>query len=179
MLFRSAADSNLGGIDCGYTLSLTAIQGNDKTIKLDTDIKAYAVKITDNKGGSANTVEFENVDNYKYRTAFDKVKGVGLINCSTYALTVDSLNLSGKISVKTYNNDGKSYVNEDLSTGGIVGGVQGQCKFSGIALNDLEVSGAYTVVIRSARKIIPAGFFSFLFMLIFQIFVSVNYLSSL
>lgn len=140
-----AADSNLGGIDCGYTLSLTAIQGNDKTIKLDTDIKAYAVKITDNKGGNANTVEFENVDNYKYRTAFDKVKGVGLINCSTYALTVDSLKLSGKISVKTYNNDGKSYVNEDLSTGGIVGGVQGQCKFSGITLNDLEVSGAYTV----------------------------------
>lgn len=140
-----AADSNLGGIDCGYTLSLTAIQGNDQTIKLDTDIKAYAVKITDNKGGSVNTVEFENVDNYKYRTAFDKVKGVGLINCSTYALTVDSLNLSGKISVKTYNNDGKSYVNEDLSTGGIVGGVQGQCKFSGITLNDLEVSGAYTV----------------------------------
>lgn len=140
-----AADSNLGGIDCGYTLSLTAIHGNDQTIKLDTDIKAYAVKITDNKGGSANTVEFENVDNYKYRTAFDKVKGVGLINCSTYALTVDSLNLSGKISVKTYNNDGKSYVNEDLSTGGIVGGVQGQCKFSGITLNDLEVSGAYTV----------------------------------
>ena len=138
-----AADSNLGGIDCGYTLSLTTIQGNDQTIKLDTDIKAYAVKITDNKGG--NTVEFENVDNYKYRTAFDKVKGVGLINCSTYALTVDSLNLSGKISVKTYNNDGKSYVNEDLSTGGIVGGVQGQCKFSGITLNDLEVSGAYTV----------------------------------
>ena len=140
-----AADSNLGGIDCGYTLSLTAIQGNDQTIKLDTDIKAYAVKITDNKGGSANTVEFENVDNYKYRTAFDKVKGVGLINCSTYALTVDSLNLSGKISVKTYNNDGKSYVNEDLSTGGIVGGVQSSCKFSGITLNDLEVSGAYTV----------------------------------
>lgn len=140
-----AADSNLGGIDCGYTLSLTAIHGNDQTIKLDTDIKAYAVKITDNKGGSANTVEFENVDNYKYRTAFDKVKGVGLINCSTYALTVDSLKLSGKISVKTYNNDGKSYVNEDLSTGGIVGGVQGQCKFSGITLNDLEVSGAYTV----------------------------------
>lgn len=140
-----AADSNLGGIDCGYTLSLTAIQGNDQTIKLDTDIKAYAVKITDNKGGSVNTVEFENVDNYKYRTAFDKVKGVGLINCSTYALTVDSLKLSGKISVKTYNNDGKSYVNEDLSTGGIVGGVQGQCKFSGITLNDLEVSGAYTV----------------------------------
>lgn len=140
-----AKDSNLGGIDCGYTLSLTAIQGNDKTIKLDTDIKAYAVKITDNKGGSANTVEFENVDNYKYRTAFASVKGVGLINCSTYALTVDSLNLSGKISVKTYNNDGKSYVNEDLSTGGIVGGVQGQCKFSGITLNDLEVSGAYTV----------------------------------
>lgn len=138
-----AADSNLGGIDCGYTLSLTTIQGNDKTIKLDTDIKAYAVKITDNKGG--NTIEFQDVDNYKYRTAFDKVKGVGLINCSTYALTVDSLNLSGKISVKTYNNDGKSYVNEDLSTGGIVGGVQGQCKFSGITLNDLEVSGAYTV----------------------------------
>lgn len=140
-----AADSNLGGIDCGYTLSLTAIQGNDQTIKLDTDIKAYAVKITDNKGGSANTVEFENVDNYKYRTAFDKVKGVGLINCSTYALTVDSLNLSGKISVKTYNNDGKSYVNEDLSAGGIVGGVQSSCKFIGITLNDLEVSGAYTV----------------------------------
>lgn len=138
-----AADSNLGGIDCGYTLSLTTIQGNDKTIKLDTDIKAYAVKITDNKGG--NTVEFENVDNYKYRTAFDKVKGVGLINCSTYALTVDSLNLSGKISVKTYNNDGKSYVNEDLSTGGIVGGVQGSCKFSGITLTDLEIYGAYTV----------------------------------
>lgn len=140
-----AADSNLGGIDCGYTLSLTTIQGNDQTIKLDTDIKAYAVKITDNKGGSANTVEFENVDNYKYRTAFASVKGVGLINCSTYALTVNNLKLSGKISVKTYNNDGKSYVNEDLSTGGIVGGVQGQCKFSGITLNDLEVSGAYTV----------------------------------
>lgn len=140
-----AADSNLGGIDCGYTLSLTAIQGNDQTIKLDTDIKAYAVKITDNKGGNANTVEFENVDNYKYRTAFDKVKGVGLINCSTYALTVDSLKLSGKISVKTYNNDGKSYVNEDLSAGGIVGGVQSSCKFIGITLNDLEVSGAYTV----------------------------------
>lgn len=138
-----AKDSNLGGIDCGYTLSLTAIQGNDKTIKLDTDIKAYAVKITDNKSG--NTIEFQDVDNYKYRTAFASVKGVGLINCSTYALTVDSLNLSGKISVKTYNNDGKSYVNEDLSTGGIVGGVQGQCKFSGITLNDLEVSGAYTV----------------------------------
>ena len=140
-----AADSNLGGIDCGYTLSLTAIQGNDQTIKLDTDIKAYAVKITDNKGGSANTVEFENVDNYKYRTAFDKVKGVGLINCSTYALTVDSLKLSGKISVKTYNNDGKSYVNEDLSTGGIVGGVQSSCKFIGITLTDLEIYGAYTV----------------------------------
>lgn len=138
-----AADSNLGGIDCGYTLSLTTIQGNDKTIKLDTDIKAYAVKITDNKSG--NTIEFQDVDNYKYRTAFASVKGVGLINCSTYALTVDSLNLSGKISVKTYNNDGKSYVNEDLSTGGIVGGVQGQCKFCGITLNDLEVSGAYTV----------------------------------
>lgn len=140
-----AADSNMGGIDCGYTLSLTAIQGNDQTIKLDTDIKAYAVKITDNKGGSANTVEFENVDNYKYRTAFDKVKGVGLINCSTYALTVDSLKLSGKISVKTYNNDGKSYVNEDLSTGGIVGGVQNSCTFSGITLTDLEIYGAYTV----------------------------------
>lgn len=140
-----AKDSNLGDIKCDYTLSLTAIQGNDKTIKLDTDIKAYAVKITDNKGGSANTVEFENVDNYKYRTAFASVKGVGLINCSTYALTVNNLKLSGKISVKTYNNDGKSYVNEDLSTGGIVGGVQGQCKFSGITLNDLEVSGAYTV----------------------------------
>lgn len=138
-----AADSNLGGIDCGYTLSLTTIQGNDQTIKLDTDIKAYAVKITDNKGG--NTIEFQDVDNYKYRTAFASVKGVGLINCSTYALTVDSLNLSGKISVKTYNNDGKSYVNEDLSTGGIVGGVQGQCKFSGITLNDLEIYGAYTV----------------------------------
>ncbi|MBU5407542.1 hypothetical protein KQH97_04430 [Ruminococcus sp. MSJ-25] len=138
-----AADSNLGGIDCGYTLSLSTIQGNDKTIKLDTDIKAYAVKITDNKGG--NTIEFQDVDNYKYRTAFASVKGVGLINCSTYALTVDSLKLSGKISVKTYNNDGQSYVNEDLSTGGIVGGVQGQCKFSGITLNDLEVSGAYTV----------------------------------
>lgn len=138
-----AADSNLGGIDCGYTLSLTAIQGNDKTIKLDTDIKAYAVKITDNKSG--NTIEFQDVDNYKYRTAFASVKGVGLINCSTYALTVDSLKLSGKISVKTYNNDGKSYVNEDLSTGGIVGGVQGQCKFSGITLTDLEIYGAYTV----------------------------------
>ncbi len=138
-----AADSYLGGIDCGYTLSLRAIEGNDQTIKLDTDIKAYAVKITDNKGG--NTVEFQDVDNYKYREAFDKVKGVGLINCSTYALTVDSLKLSGKISVKTYNNDGKSYVNEDLSTGGIVGGVQGQCTFRGITLNDLEVSGAYTV----------------------------------
>lgn len=140
-----AADSNLGGIDCGYTLSLSTIQGNDKTIKLDTDIKAYAVKITDNKGGSANTVEFENVDNYKYRTAFDKVKGVGLINCSTYALTVNNLKLSGKISVKTYNNDGRSYVNEDLSTGGIVGGVQSSCKFIGITLTDLEIYGAYTV----------------------------------
>lgn len=138
-----AKDSNLGGIKCDYTLSLTAIQGNDKTIKLDTDIKAYAVKITDNKSG--NTIEFQDVDNYKYRTAFASVKGVGLINCSTYALTVNNLNLSGKISVKTYNNDGKSYVNEDLSTGGIVGGVQGQCRFSGITLNDLEVSGAYTV----------------------------------
>lgn len=138
-----AKDSNLGDIKCDYTLSLTTIQGNNQTIKLDTDIKAYAVKITDNKSGS--TIEFQDVDNYKYRTAFDKVKGVGLINCSTYALTVDSLKLSGKISVKTYNNDGQSYVNEDLSTGGIVGGVQGQCKFSGITLNDLEVSGAYTV----------------------------------
>lgn len=138
-----AKDSNLGDIKCDYTLSLTAIQGNDKTIKLDTDIKAYAVKITDNKSG--NTIEFQDVDNYKYRTAFASVKGVGLINCSTYALTVDSLKLSGKISVKTYNNDGKSYVNEDLSTGGIVGGVQSSCKFSGITLNDLEVSGAYTV----------------------------------
>lgn len=138
-----ATNNNLGDIKCDYTLSLTAIQGNDQTIKLDTDIKAYAVKITDNKGG--NTIEFQDVDNYKYRTAFASVKGVGLINCSTYALTVDSLKLSGKISVKTYNNDGKSYVNEDLSTGGIVGGVQGQCKFSGITLNDLEVSGAYTV----------------------------------
>ena len=138
-----AKDSNLGDIKCDYTLSLTAIQGNDKTIKLDTDIKAYAVKITDNKSG--NTIEFENVDNYKYRTAFASVKGVGLINCSTYALTVNNLKLSGKISVKTYNNDGKSYVNEDLSTGGIVGGVQGQCKFSGITLNDLEIYGAYTV----------------------------------
>lgn len=138
-----AKDSNLGDIKCDYTLSLTAIQGNDKTIKLDTDIKAYAVKITDNKSG--NTVEFQDVDNYKYRTAFASVKGVGLINCSTYALTVNNLKLSGKISVKTYNNDGKSYVNEDLSTGGIVGGVQGQCKFSGITLNDLEIYGAYTV----------------------------------
>lgn len=140
-----AADSNLGGIDCGYTLSLTAIQGNDQTIKLDTDIKAYAVKITDNKGGNANTVEFENMDNYKYRTAFASVKGVGLINCSTYALTVNNLKLSGKISVKTYNNDGQSYVNEDLSTGGIVGGVQSSCTFSGITLTDLEIYGAYTV----------------------------------
>lgn len=138
-----ATNSNLGDIKCDYTLSLTAIEGNDQTIKLDTDIKAYAVKITDNKSG--NTIEFQDVDNYKYRTAFASVKGVGLINCSTYALTVNNLKLSGKISVKTYNNDGKSYVNEDLSTGGIVGGVQGQCKFSGITLNDLEVSGAYTV----------------------------------
>ena len=138
-----AKDSNLGDIKCDYTLSLTAIQGNDKTIKLDTDIKAYAVKITDNKSG--NTIEFENVDNYKYRTAFDKVKGVGLINCSTYALTVNNLKLSGKISVKTYNNDGQSYVNEDLSTGGIVGGVKSSCTFSGITLTDLEIYGAYTV----------------------------------
>lgn len=138
-----ATNSNLGDIKCDYTLSLTAIQGNNQTIKLDTDIKAYAVKITDNKSGS--TIEFQDVDNYKYRTAFASVKGVGLINCSTYALTVDSLKLSGKISVKTYNNGGKSYVNEDLSTGGIVGGVQGQCKFSGITLTDLEIYGAYTV----------------------------------
>ena len=138
-----AKDSNLGDIKCDYTLSLTTIQGNDKTIKLDTDIKAYAVKITDNKSGS--TIEFQDVDNYKYRTAFASVKGVGLINCSTYALTVDSLKLSGKISVKTYNNDGQSYVNEDLSTGGIVGGVQSSCTFSGITLTDLEIYGAYTV----------------------------------
>lgn len=138
-----ATNSNLGDIKCDYTLSLTTIEGNYQTIKLDTDIKAYAVKITDNKSGS--TIEFQDVDNYKYRTAFASVKGVGLINCSTYALTVNDLKLSGKISVKTYNYDGQSYVNEDLSTGGIVGGVQGQCKFSGITLNDLEVSGAYTV----------------------------------
>lgn len=138
-----ATDSNLGGINCNYTLSLTAIEGNDQTIKLDTDIKAYAVKITDNKGG--NTIEFQDVDNYKYRTAFASVKGVGLINCSTYALTVNNLKLSGKISVKTYNNDGQSYVNEDLSTGGIVGGVQNSCTFSGITLTDLEIYGAYTV----------------------------------
>lgn len=138
-----AKDSNLGDIKCDYTLSLSTIQGNDKTIKLDTDIKAYAVKITDNKGG--NTIEFQDVDNYKYRTAFASVKGVGLINCSTYALTVNDLKLSGKISVKTYNNDGQSYVNEDLSTGGIVGGVQNSCKFIGITLTDLEIYGAYTV----------------------------------
>lgn len=138
-----AKDSNLGDIKCDYTLSLTTIQGNDKTIKLDTDIKAYAVKITDNKSGS--TIEFQDVDNYKYRTAFASVKGVGLINCSTYALTVNNLKLSGKISVKTYNNDGQSHVNEDLSTGGIVGGVQSSCTFSGITLTDLEIYGAYTV----------------------------------
>lgn len=138
-----AKDSNLGDIKCDYTLSLTTIQGNDKTIKLDTDIKAYAVKITDNKSGS--TIEFQDVDNYKYRTAFASVKGVGLINCSTYALTVNDLKLSGKISVKTYNNDGQSYVNEDLSTGGIVGGVQSSCTFIGITLTDLEIYGAYTV----------------------------------
>lgn len=138
-----ATNSNLGDIKCDYTLSLTAIQGNDQTIKLDTDIKAYAVKITDNKSGS--TIEFQDVDNYKYRTAFASVKGVGLINCSTYALTVNNLKLSGKISVKTYNNDGQSYVNEDLSTGGIVGGVQSSCTFSGITLTDLEIYGAYTV----------------------------------
>ena len=138
-----AKDSNLGDIKCDYTLSLTTIQGNDKTIKLDTDIKAYAVKITDNKSGS--TIEFQDVDNYKYRTAFASVKGVGLINCSTYALIVNDLKLSGKISVKTYNYDGQSYVNEDLSTGGIVGGVQSSCKFIGITLTDLEIYGAYTV----------------------------------
>ena len=138
-----ATNSNLGDIKCDYTLSLTAIEGNDQTIKLDTDIKAYAVKITDNKSGS--TIEFQDVDNYKYRTAFASVKGVGLINCSTYALTVNNLKLSGKMSVKTYNNDGQSYVNEDLSTGGIVGGVQSSCKFIGITLTDLEIYGAYTV----------------------------------
>lgn len=138
-----ATNSNLGDIKCDYTLSLTTIQGNNQTIKLDTDIKAYAVKITDNKSGS--TIEFQDVDNYKYRTAFASVKGVGLINCSTYALTVNDLKLSGKISVKTYNNDGQSYVNEDLSTGGIVGGVQSSCTFIGITLTDLEIYGAYTV----------------------------------
>lgn len=138
-----ATNNNLGDIKCDYTLSLTAIEGNDQTIKLDTDIKAYAVKITDNMGG--NTIEFQDVDNYKYRTAFASVKGVGLINCSTYALTVNNLKLSGKISVKTYNNDGKSYVNEDLSTGGIVGGVQNSCTFSEITLKDFEIYGAYTV----------------------------------
>lgn len=138
-----AKDSNLGDIKCNYTLSLTAIKGNDQTIKLDTDIKAYAVKITDNNGG--NTIEIQDMDNYKYRTAFASVKGVGLINCSTYALTVNNLKLSGKISVKTYNYDGQSYVNEDLSTGGIVGGVQSSCTFSGITLTDLEIYGAYTV----------------------------------
>lgn len=138
-----AKDSNLGDIKCDYTLSLTAIQGNNQTIKLDTDIKAYAVKITDNKSGSI--IEIQDMDNYKYRTAFASVKGVGLINCSTYALTVNNLKLSGKISVKTYNNDGQSYVNEDLSTGGIVGGVQSSCTFSGITLIDLEIYGAYTV----------------------------------
>ena len=140
-----ATNNNLGDIKCDYTLSLTAIEGNDQTIKLDTDIKAYAVKITDNDNKGVNTIEFQDVDNYKYRTAFDSVKGVGLINCSTYALTVNNLKLSGKISVKTYNNDGKSYVNEDLSTGGIVGGVQNPCTFSGITLTDLEIYGAYTV----------------------------------
>lgn len=138
-----AKDSNLGDIKCDYTLSLTTIQGNNQTIKLDTDIKAYAVKITDNNGG--NTIEIQDMDNYKYRTAFASVKGVGLINCSTYALTVNNLKLSGKISVKTYNNDGQSYVNEDLSTGGIVGGVQSSCTFSGITLTDLEIYGVYTV----------------------------------
>lgn len=138
-----ATNSNLGDIKCDYTLSLTAIQGNNQTIKLDTDIKAYAVKITDNKSG--NTIEIQDMDNCKYRTAFASVKGVGLINCSTYALIVNDLKLSGKISVKTYNNDGQSYVNEDLSTGGIVGGVQSSCTFSGITLTDLEIYGAYTV----------------------------------
>ena len=138
-----ATNSNVGDIKCAFTLSLTAIEGNNQTIKLDTDIKAYAVKITDNKSGS--TIEFQDVDNYKYRTAFASVKGVGLINCSTYALTVNNLKLSGKISVKTYNYDGQSYVNEDLSTGGIVGGVQNSCKFIGITLTDLEIYGAYTV----------------------------------
>ena len=138
-----ATNSNLGDIKCDYTLSLTTIQGNNQTIKLDADIKAYAVKITDNKSGSA--IEIQDVDNYKYRTAFASVKGVGLINCSTYALTVNNLKLSGKISVKTYNYDGQSYVNEDLSTGGIVGGVQSSCKFIGITLTDLEIYGAYTV----------------------------------
>lgn len=142
-LLFDATNSNLGDIKCDYTLSLTTIEGNYQTIKLDTDIKAYAVKITDNKSGS--TIEFQDVDNYKYRTAFASVKGVGLINCSTYALTVNDLKLSGKISVKTYNNDGQSYVNEDLSTGGIVGGVQSSCTFSGITLTDLEIYGAYTV----------------------------------
>lgn len=138
-----ATNNNLGDIKCDYTLSLTTIKGNDKTIKLDTDIKAYAVKITDNKSGS--TIEIQDMDNYKYRTAFASVKGVGLINCSTYALTVNNLKLSGKISVKTYNYDGQSYVNEDLYTGGIVGGVQNSCKFIGITLTDLEIYGAYTV----------------------------------
>ena len=138
-----ATNSNLGDIKCDYTLSLTAIEGNNQTIKLDTDIKAYAVKITDNKSG--NTIEIQDMDNYKYRTAFASVKGVGLINCSTYALTVKNLKLSGKISVKTYNYDGQSYVNEDLSTGGIVGGVQSSCTFIGITLTDLEIYGAYTV----------------------------------
>lgn len=138
-----ATNNDLGDIKCDYTLSLTTIQGNYQTIKLDTDIKAYAVKITDNKSGS--TIEIQDMDNYKYRTAFASVKGVGLINCSTYALIVNDLKLSGKISVKTYNNDGRSYVNEDLSTGGIVGGVQSSCKFIGITLTDLEIYGAYTV----------------------------------
>lgn len=138
-----ATNSNMGDIKCDYTLSLTAIEGNNQAIKLDTDIKAYAVKITDNKSGT--TIEIQDMDNYKYRTAFASVKGVGLINCSTYALTVNNLKLSGKISVKTYNNDGQSYVNEDLSTGGIVGGVQSSCTFSGITLTDLEIYGAYTV----------------------------------
>ena len=71
-----AKDSNLGDIKCDYTLSLTAIQGNDKTIKLDTDIKAYAVKITDNKSG--NTIENGNapvaVPDFT-RGSWNKVKG--------------------------------------------------------------------------------------------------------
>ena len=56
-----------------------------------------------------------------------------------------TVKLSGKISVKTYNYDGLSYVNEDLSTGGIVGGVQSSCTFSGITLTDLEIYGVYSI----------------------------------